>query len=219
MPTYTASTASLPVSISAVIKATTMTLSLNPTTVVEEDESTVATITLKEGANPLASKTITVRAYSGGTQIGMKNYITDAFGAVTAYLTFWSVGTYTVRADYAGDATYGSSLSPVGTVTVTEWVVSTTTTLTIGSVAPYYEDTPYVFTATVKDQDLNTVPAGVPVGFAVDGVSKGSVNTDIRGQASITLQFSNPGLSPLAFTITATSSAFQTSEGTAVYLA
>jgi len=93
------------------VAATNMTLSASSTTPAVK-QSVTFTATLKSGTKLLSAKPVTIYHYYNGVRyIDVTNQNTDANGHVTATATFTSAGPRTYYAAFAGDSSYGASLS------------------------------------------------------------------------------------------------------------
>ncbi|MGE5370676.1 MAG: Ig-like domain repeat protein [Solirubrobacterales bacterium] len=116
----------------------------------------------------------------GGSSVGTS--ITNASGVATFnYTVTNSSGTYSIGADYAGDATYMAS-SGSGTLTVTQ----ATGSMAASNVSGQYGQT-VTLTAT-----LNPASPGLTVTFLVSGASVGTATTNASGNASLSYVITDP---------------------------
>jgi len=166
---------------------TSITLSLQPSSL-KKGSSTSATAKLVDGNNnPLANKDINF--YVGTTSIGSAT--TDSSGnAVKTYTADLDAGTYVVNASYSGATDYGSS-SATSNLIVNPF--STTLTIDVPSATQGKQTT---IKATLKDENGNPIQNG-DIDFQLyDGSSWksiGSDTTDSSGVASITYTPSSTG--------------------------
>lgn len=110
----------------------TTTLSLSPTSFQPGSSATIA-ITVAAGSGFAGTPTGTVTLVQGGTNTVLGTYTLTA-GAINTSSTTLPAGSYTVTANYAGDATFEASTSTAVTLTVGTPAVSLTpTSLTFAS--------------------------------------------------------------------------------------
>lgn len=159
--TFTGSTSNTVVEVVKAAVTTSLTSSVNPSTFGQPVTFT-ATLSSTSGL-PADGETVTF--LQGTTVLGTG---TLASGVATFTTSSLKAGTLSIKAAYAGDATFASSVSTALTQTVTK--ASTTTTLA-SSVNPSNVGQSVTFTATVNSG------AGTPTGtvtFMSDGVSIGN---------------------------------------------
>jgi hypothetical protein len=166
---------------------TSITLTLEPSSVKKDGLTTITAKLLDGNGNPVANQPISF--FIGTTSLDSAN--TDTSGnAVKSYTANIDAGTYVVNASYSGSADFGSSSGTINLI-----VNPFTTTLTI-EVPPATQGKPVTLKATLKDENDNPVQ-GVSVQFQIyDGTSWsdiGSANTDSNGIASISYTPSNTG--------------------------
>jgi len=166
---------------------TSITLSLQPSSL-KKGSSTSVTAKLVDGNNdPLANKDVNFNV--GTTSIGSAT--TDSSGnAVKTYTANLDAGTYVVNASYNGATDYGSSSATTNLIVNP---FSTTLTIDVPSATQGKQTT---ITATLKDENGNPIQ-NANIDFQLyDGSSWksiGSDTTDSSGVASITYTPSSTG--------------------------
>ena len=159
---------------------TSITLTLNPSSVKKDGSTTITAKLLDGNGNPITNQPISF--FIGTTSLGSSN--TDSSGnAIKSYTANINGGTYVVNASYAGSADFGSSSGTINLI-----VNPFTTTLTV-EVPSATQGKPVTLKATLKDENDNPVQ-GVNVQFQIyDGTNWSNIdsaNTDSNGVASIT---------------------------------
>ena len=172
------------------VSPTTLTLTVNPNPIIHDPPAegpTTLTATLKSGTTPLSGKTITFRViYASGSTCYSTTATTDTNGNASVSITpsLWLTNypdTYDVqiRAEFAGDASYGASNS--------DWIeakwfrASSTLTITAPSSAPAGVQ----FQISVKlDPQVNASEyQNQTIELWRDGVQVASAQTDTNGVA------------------------------------
>lgn len=163
--------------------ATTVTSSLNPSTV---DQPVTLT------ASVASQATGTVTFFDGGTQLGSPQ--TLARGVATLTRSSLSAGTHQITASYSGDATFSPSTSPALAQVVNPKAQSTTAVAS--STNPSVFGGPVTFTAKV------TSSSGTPTGsvtFSSGNTTLGTAALNNKGVAT----FTTSALPPPTNTVTA----------------
>jgi len=166
---------------------TSITLTLEPSSLKKDSSTTITAKLLDGNGNPIANQPVDF--FIGTTSLGSAN--TDTSGnAVKPYTANIDAGTYVINASYSGSADFGSSSGTINLI-----VNPFTTTLTI-EVPSATQGKPVTLKATLKDENDNPVQ-GVSIQFQIyDGTNWsniGSANTDSNGIASISYTPSNTG--------------------------
>jgi hypothetical protein len=166
---------------------TSITLTLEPSSVKKDSSTTITAKLLDGNGNPIANQPVDF--FIGTTSLGSAN--TDTSGnAVKPYTANIDAGTYVINASYSESADFGSSSGTINLI-----VNPFTTTLTI-EVPSATQGKPVTLKATLKDENDNPVQ-GVSIQFQIyDGTNWsniGSANTDSNGIASISYTPSNTG--------------------------
>jgi hypothetical protein len=166
---------------------TSITLTLEPSSVKKDGLTTITAKLLDGNGNPVANQPISF--FIGTTSLDSAN--TDTSGnAVKSYTANIDAGTYVINASYSGSADFGSSSGTINLI-----VNPFTTTLTV-EVPSATQGKPVTLKATLKDENDNPVQ-GVNIQFQIyDGTNWsniGSANTDSNGVASISYTPSNTG--------------------------
>lgn len=166
---------------------TSITLSLQPSSLKKGSSTTITAKLVDGNNNPLANKDIGF--YVGTTSLGSAT--TDSSGnAVKTYTANLDAGTYIINASYSGSIDYGSSNATSNLI-----VNPFSTTLTI-DVPSATQGKSVTITATLKDENGNPLQ-NMNIDFQLyDGsmwTSIGSDTTDSSGAASITYTPSSTG--------------------------
>jgi 5-hydroxyisourate hydrolase-like protein (transthyretin family) len=166
---------------------TSVTLTLEPSSIKKDSSTTITAKLLDGNGNPLANQPIDF--FIGATSLGSAN--TDTSGnAVKSYTANIDAGTYVINASYSGSADFGLSSGTINLI-----VNPFTTTLTI-EVPSATQGKSVTLKATLKDENDNPVQ-GVNIQFQIyDGTNWsniGSANTDSNGIASMSYTSSNTG--------------------------
>jgi photosystem II stability/assembly factor-like uncharacterized protein len=135
--------------------------------------SVILRATLKFGTTVLPGKSVRFRI--AGVDVG--SAVTDSLGkAALTHPVSEAVGAYSLKAEFDGDATYHSSVSNNGTLTIKLAI----TKLTVSALTALYNSTVNL-KAILK---VGTTPiAGRSVSFTIDGIGVGSATTDAAGIA------------------------------------
>jgi hypothetical protein len=166
---------------------TSISLTLEPSSIKKDSSTTITAKLLDGNGNPMTNQPIDF--FIGTTSLGSPN--TDTSGnAVKSYTANIDAGTYVINASYSGSADFGSSSGTINLI-----VNPFTTTLTV-EVPSATQGKPVTLKATLKDENDNPVQ-GVNIQFQIyDGTNWsniGSANTDSNGVASISYTPSNTG--------------------------
>jgi hypothetical protein len=168
--------------ISPVMPATTMTLTITPTTAATGQK---VTFTVKVAGTtqttPAPSGTVTLMNNSNpGTVLG--TITLDGTGAGSFSSTTLAAGTYSVTASYSGDTTYDTSAAAAQTLTITS-LPATTTALTVSPTGALTYGQQVTLTATV------TQSSGTPTGtvtFTEGTIVLGTGTLNASGVATLT---------------------------------
>jgi hypothetical protein len=161
-------------------------------------QATTTTTSLTASPNPVATgQTLTLTAavqgtggtapagtvsfLSGSTLLGTATV--NSSGAATLTITTLAVGTYSLTAQYSGDATFLASTSAVVSVTVSSQATATTTSLT-ASPNPVVTGQTLTLTATVQGGG-STFPVGT-VNFLNGSALLGTATLNSSGVATLT---------------------------------
>ncbi|MCX6361569.1 MAG: Ig-like domain repeat protein [Armatimonadetes bacterium] len=129
------------------------------------------------GSTPLSGKSVSFKV--GATTVGSATTGADGWASYSYAITD-AAGSYTIRADFAGDATYGSSYGEAS------WTVlpalRATTLVTADKTASL--NSSVVLQATLTD-NISGALGGKVVAFKVDGTAVGSSVTAATGGASL----------------------------------
>lgn len=175
------------------LPATTTTISADPTSgTTGQAIELSATVSAASAAN---TPTGTVTFMNGSASLGTAQM--DANGFATLSVTTLPAGADSITAVYGGDASNAGSMSSAVTVNITSNSVATTTTLVASPLQAAAGDK-VTFTATVKPQSGNSVPAG-SVTFYDGAVSLGTATLNGSGVAT----FATTSMASGAHSITA----------------
>ena len=161
------------------VNRATTTIALTPATATVQLGSSVtltATVTPGAAGTPTGQVSFKVGANTIGTAL------LDATGSATLTIAPTPVGSYSITASYAGDATFGPSTSPASTIAVSK--ANSTTTVT-ASAATVNAGSPLTFTATVAKVGATTLVPGGTVQF-LDGTTVMGTGTLANGVATLT---------------------------------
>lgn len=146
-------------------------------TIIGKKTNLVAKLTRTTGGTTVAGKTITFKV--DGTAVGTAVTTTAGTATLVGY-KHEAVGSFTLTADFAGDASYAAS-SGSGSLTVAQ----STTTLTVPNKSVKLGKA-VILKAVLKRTSDNGLLAGRPVTIMVDGATVETVFTDGTGTASVT---------------------------------
>jgi hypothetical protein len=163
------------VTVNVVAQATTTSLSATPNPVVTGQTLTLTAAVQGSGSTAPAG---TVSFLSGSTLLGTAPL--NSSGVATLYITSLAVGSYSLTAQYAGNANFLSSTSAVVSVTVNDQ--ATTTSLT-ASPNPVVTGQTLTLTAAVKGSG-STAPAGT-VSFLSGSTLLGTATLNSSGVATL----------------------------------
>jgi hypothetical protein len=158
---------------------TSITLTLEPSSVKKDSSTTITAKLLDGNGNPIANQPINF--YIGATSLGSAT--TDTSGnAVKSYTANIDAGTYVVNASYTGSADFGPS---IGTTNLIVNPFSTTLTIEVPAAT---QGKPVVLRAILKDENGNPVQ-GASIQFQIyegaSWINISSAITDSSGIASI----------------------------------
>ncbi|MEM2507592.1 MAG: Ig-like domain-containing protein [Nitrososphaeria archaeon] len=182
---------------------TSVTLTVNPSSVKIGGTITITAKLLDGNGNPLPGQAINF--FIGTTPLGATN--TDSSGnAIKSYTANIDAGAYIINASFAGSADFGSSSGTTNLI-----VNPFTTTLTL-EVPQATQGRPVTIKATLKDENNNPVQ-GANIRFQIyDGTTWsdiGSATTDANGVASINYTPSRTGTFQVRALFNGTTNYFQ----------
>jgi len=166
---------------------TSLTLTLEPSSVKKDSSTTITAKLLDRNGNPIANQPVAF--FIETTSLGSAN--TDTSGnAVKSYTANIDAGTYVINASYSESADFGSSS---GTINLIVNPFATTLTVEFSSAM---QGKPVTLKATLKDENDNPVQ-GVNIQFQIYNGTNwsniGSTNTDLNGIASTSYTPSDTG--------------------------
>ena len=165
-------------SVTVYSQATTTSLTASPNPV-----ATGQTLTLTAAVQGTGSTAPegTVSFMTGSTPLGTAPL--NSSGVATLTITTLAVGTYSLTAQYSGNASFLSSTSAAVSVTVSSQATATTTTLTA---SPNPVDTGQTLTLTAAVQGIGSIAPSGTVNFLNGSVLLGTATLNSSGVATLT---------------------------------
>ncbi len=172
---------------------TTVTSTLNPSTVGQQVTFTAAVTAPGFPGTPTGTVTFTIDGHVHTPPVALT--VVGGVDEAQLPISTLTAGPHSVSAIYSGDATFGSSLGMLPTQTVDPANVQSTTTTLTSSSSPSTAGQQVTFTAVVTASG----PAGTPTGtvtFTIDGVSETPVPLQVSNgsdQASFSISTLSAG--------------------------